>query len=78
MNEKHLREVVDTVIRHHLSRRAQSTAVKISKGGSGGSTLDHPSHRKFPLKNGAGANGPCLIEPAVACVHCGYCQSHGY
>ena len=23
-------------------------------------------------------DGPCLIEPAVQCNHCGYCQSHGH
>ena len=23
-------------------------------------------------------SGACLIEPTVACNHCGYCQSHGH
>jgi hypothetical protein len=24
------------------------------------------------------AGGACLIEPAVRCTHCGYCQSYGH
>ena len=24
------------------------------------------------------SDGPCLIEPGVACNHCGYCQTHGH
>ena len=23
-------------------------------------------------------DGPCLIEPAVTCNHCGYCKSYGH
>jgi len=36
----------------------------------------HASHHRY-----AGlpeTDGPCLIEPAVQCNHCGYCQSHGH
>ncbi len=29
----------------------------------------------FALPAGADADGPCIIEPAVACNHCGYCKS---
>ena len=39
----------------------------------------HPSHGRFTLiPAGADADGPCLIEPAVLCHHCGYCQSYGH
>lgn len=34
-----------------------------------------PSHFRYTLPD---SGGPCLIEPAVACNHCGYCQSHGH
>jgi hypothetical protein len=27
---------------------------------------------------GGDADGACLIEPAVRCTHCGYCQSYGH
>ena len=35
----------------------------------------HASHHRYALPE---ADGPCLIEPAVPCNHCGYCQSHGH
>jgi hypothetical protein len=38
----------------------------------------HASHAMFVLPAGADADGPCIIEPAVACNHCGYCKSYGH
>ncbi len=35
----------------------------------------HASHVRYLLPE---SDGPCLIEPAVRCNHCGYCQSHGH
>jgi hypothetical protein len=35
----------------------------------------HASHFRYALP---GSGGACLIEPAVQCTHCGFCQSHGY
>ena len=35
----------------------------------------HSSHFRYTLPP---SGGPCLIEPGVACNHCGYCQSHGH
>jgi hypothetical protein len=35
----------------------------------------HASHYRYVLPE---SDGPCLIEPAVQCNHCGYCQSHGH
>ena len=35
----------------------------------------HASHYRYVLPE---SDGPCLIEPAVQCTHCGYCQSHGH
>jgi hypothetical protein len=37
----------------------------------------HPSHGRF-LFVASGDDGACLIEPAVRCSHCGYCQSFGH
>lgn len=34
-----------------------------------------PSHYRYALPP---SDGPCLIEPSVACNHCGYCESHGH
>jgi len=38
----------------------------------------HSSHAMFVLPVGSDADGPCLIEPAVTCNHCGYCKSYGH
>ncbi len=38
----------------------------------------HYSHGLFVLPTGADAGGPCVIEPSVACNHCGYCKSYGH
>ena len=38
----------------------------------------HPSHLPFLVPSGADADGPCIIEPAVMCNHCGYCKSLGH
>jgi len=40
--------------------------------------LSHPSHLTFTVPSGADAEGPCIIEPAVMCNHCGYCKSMGH
>ena len=37
-----------------------------------------PSHMMFVLPSGADEEGPCIIEPAVMCNHCGYCKSMGH
>jgi hypothetical protein len=38
----------------------------------------HPSHDLLPVPAGADSDGPCVIEPAVPCNHCGYCKSYGH
>jgi hypothetical protein len=38
----------------------------------------HPSHFRLALVGGGDTEGRCLIEPAVPCNHCGYCQSLGH
>ena len=38
----------------------------------------HASHGMFVLPVGTDSDGPCLIEPAVMCNHCGYCKSYGH
>ena len=35
----------------------------------------HPSNYQYALPP---SDGPCIIEPGVACNHCGYCQTHGH
>jgi hypothetical protein len=54
-----------------------------SSGSSAGRTLSgppepHASHALFVVPDGSDAEGPCIIEPAVPCNHCGYCKSMGH
>jgi hypothetical protein len=37
-----------------------------------------PSHLTFAVPSGDDEGGPCIIEPAVMCNHCGYCKSLGH
>lgn len=38
----------------------------------------HVSHLRFAIARGGDGDGACLIEPAVRCTHCAYCQSFGH
>jgi hypothetical protein len=38
----------------------------------------HASHGRLPVFRGSDDDGSCLIEPAVRCNHCGFCQSFGH
>ena len=74
MNEQELRVLV---------RKAIARNERVSAGRSGqpplmAATQFHPSHRRCVLPAGADTDGPCLIEPAVRCNHCGYCLSYGH
>jgi hypothetical protein len=45
---------------------------------SGQPVAGHLSHAMFVVPTGMDADGPCIIEPSVACNHCGYCKSYGH
>jgi propanediol dehydratase small subunit len=70
MNEEALRELV----REALARRL-STPASAAPAPRPVHFAAHMSHKRYDLPD---AGGACLIEPAVACNHCGYCQSHGH
>ena len=38
----------------------------------------HASHGLLPLSRGGDGDGVCLIEPAVPCAHCRFCESFGH
>jgi hypothetical protein len=67
LDEDALRQLVREAIRQHLGPPVPSSTPVV--------TMLPPSHARFQVPPG---DGPCRIEPAVACVHCGYCQSLGY
>jgi hypothetical protein len=73
MNEDALR----ALIREAVARRLDpvSAPVQPPLRTTPVTLLTHASHYRYGLPAG---DGPCLIEPAVTCNHCGYCQSHGH
>ena len=72
MTDQELRELVrDAVARHLQLDAAPARGTLLSAGG-------HASHALLPLLRGGDSDGACLIEPAVRCTHCGYCQSYGH
>ena len=73
MNEDALR----TLIRQAVARQMSPDAVvpENSFRTEPLTFVTHASHYRYTLPD---SGGPCLIEPAVPCHHCGYCQSHGH
>ena len=75
MTEQELRALVrEAVARHMGAARAAAPA----SGASSVVVREHASHAMFAIPAGAQVDGPCLIEPAVMCNHCGYCKSMGH
>ena len=90
MTEDELRALVRAAVTAHLSEpdssRDSAFGARDSMAG-GGQVRAHAlldgsrhvrdaSHALFVLP--ATPDGTCLIEPAVACTHCGFCKSYGH
>ena len=78
MTEQELRVIVrDAIARHAAAGGAlQATAAQAQMPAS--IARQHASHALFPVPAGSDTGGACVIEPAVACNHCGYCKSYGH
>ena len=73
MNEQDVRALVREAIERHLGRP------DIEKRGLTPFSHDHPSHILLKVLPGSHVDdGMCVIEPAVRCNHCGFCQSYGH
>jgi hypothetical protein len=90
MTEQELRALVREAIARHVGGAAGTGATdksgfrpqSPSPGGfrlqaEGGAHV-HASHGMFRILDGSQTDGPCIIEPAVMCNHCGYCKSYGH
>ena len=71
MTEQELRSLVREAIARHMS----SAGTVAPSHRRTVAPSDHFSHGLFVL---AESEGPCVIEPSVACNHCGYCKSYGH
>jgi len=76
MTEQELRTLVRQAIARHAG--AGATASGGAPSFTVGRVLSDPAHAMFVVPSGADAGGPCIIEPAVMCNHCGYCKSMGH
>jgi len=64
-----VRRAVREAIDRRLARRRDGQPPRPAPAG-------HASFALFVLPGDG--EGLCLIEPSVACIHCGYCQSLGH
>lgn len=74
MNEDDLRALVRDAVARHLGRPGTTQPVETAIP----PPSRHASHVLLPVPGGSALDGRCLIEPAVRCSHCGYCQSYGH
>jgi len=76
MTEDDLRALVRQAVARHLT----ASGGEAGNAGTPGTPAPgvHPSFGRYLLPREPGDSGACLIEPAVKCNHCGFCQSHGF
>jgi hypothetical protein len=83
MTEQELRSLVREAIERHLGRPGvanRARAVAPPERLSARPPLhQHASHVVLTVIPGSDMDdGMCVIEPAVKCNHCGFCQSYGH
>lgn len=79
MNEDALRAMVREAIDRHLVRRADADEAppRLAAEPSAPSRSAAFALCVVPAGGDTG-DGACLIEPSVACTHCGFCRSLGH
>ena len=79
MTDDELRRLVRDAIARHLGTPSGVPAHQGEPGGRAEPAWRaHPSFGRFLVTAGDADGGQCLIEPAVRCNHCGFCQSYGH
>jgi hypothetical protein len=91
MNEQDLRSLVREAIDRHLRQPGGDSVAHLLAGAEAGSAPvarrrgpfgpadPHASHLLLKVLPGSDeGDGLCVIEPAVRCNHCGFCQSYGH
>ena len=86
MNDDEIRALVRAAIKKHMGASLRAHGASTDKPASidpapGGGGPSGPSvsisFGRYALARAAD-DAMCLIEPAVACNHCGYCECHGH
>ncbi len=75
VNEQELRDMIRASIARHLDAPRSASIPPPEPVPAFRAQI---SHLRFTLAQGSDGDGACLIEPAVSCNHCGYCQSYGH
>jgi len=84
MNEQDVRGLVREAIERHLGRPGERTGRESFSPTTFEKDLHprssgHASHILLKVVPGSEVDdGMCVIEPAVRCNHCGFCQSYGH
>lgn len=87
LSEDELRAMIRAAVARQTGAPAQAAPRGERMGGApavdgahaAGARFAHASHGLiFTASGGGDDEGRCLIEPTVACTHCGYCQSLGH
>ena len=73
MTEQELRALVRDAIARQAGSAPSGTLAPLHPR-----TLAPSHHVSHTLLVVPGTDGPCIIEPAVTCNHCGYCKSYGH
>jgi hypothetical protein len=76
MTEQELRALVREAIAKAAVGGAEAPPYGVTEAPPHG-VSGHSSHAMFTLAP-ADPEGRCVIEPGVACNHCGYCKSYGH
>ncbi|MEZ5293043.1 MAG: hypothetical protein R2745_18325 [Vicinamibacterales bacterium] len=82
MDEQHVRLLVRQAIARRLGAPAAPPLAPLlaaarSAPPAPASGERHPAAERFVILRPAGEID-CIIEPAVTCNHCGYCQCYGH
>jgi hypothetical protein len=78
VTEQELRTLVRAAIATHAAAGLPNVNASLAPEHPFAVVRQHASHGLFAVPAGADTGGPCVIEPAVSCNHCGYCKSYGH
>ena len=76
MTDQELRALVRDAVSRHMGPRAQTSAAPAPRAAVHAAPATHASHAIYISV--VNLDESCVIEPSVACDHCGYCKSHGH